>query len=149
MAEKRGGGAAEAAVAERRNRLRRVVLLAQGGYYILTGLWPLAHFSSFSRAVALSVNPFQAQAFGAVLVVIGAHLLEAGRREPPGNSATLLGIAIAGAIAVVDLVWLPRLAAPSALWGDLLMEVAIAIGLVIFYPRLHGERSSSPLPRRR
>ncbi|MGD8867101.1 MAG: hypothetical protein PVI01_05715 [Gemmatimonadales bacterium] len=149
MAVRRGGAVDDGTVAERRNRRRRVVMLVQGTYYILTGLWPLAHFSSFSRAVALSVNPFQAQASGAVLVVIGAYLLEAGRREPPGASATLLGIAIAGAIAVVDLVWLPRLAAPSALWGDLLAEVAIATALVIFYPRLQAERSSRPPPRRR
>lgn len=149
MAERHVGDAADGAVAERRDRWRRVAMIVQGTYYILTGLWPLAHFSSFSRAVALQVNPFQAQAFGAVLVIIGAHLLEAGRREPPGASATLLGIAVAGAIAVIDLVWLPRLAVPSALWGDLLAEVAIAIALVIFYPRLHAERSSAPLSRRR
>lgn len=149
MAERRGGGTADAPVAERRNRWRRVAMLVQGTYYILTGLWPLIHFSSFSRAVALPMNPFQAQTFGAVLVIIGAHLLETARRDYPGASATLLGIAVAGAIAVVDLVWLPRLAVPSALWGDLLAEVAIAIALVIFYPRFHGERSPGPLPRRR
>lgn len=147
MAERRGGGAAEGSAVERRNRFRRLAIMAQGLYYILTGLWPLAHFASFSRAVALPVNPFQAQAFGAVLVVIGAHFMEAGRRAPPGSSATLLGIAVAGAIAVVDMVWLPRLASASALWVDLVAEVAIAVALVVFYPRLQGERS--PLTRRR
>ncbi|NIU53584.1 MAG: hypothetical protein GWN68_10970, partial [Gemmatimonadetes bacterium] len=67
-----------------RDRWRRWVLLAQGVYYVLTGLWPLVHFSSFARALALRVIPFQAQAFAAVLVVIGASLIEAARREPPG-----------------------------------------------------------------
>jgi hypothetical protein len=125
------------------------VILAQGTYYVLTGIWPLAHFSSFSRAVALAVNPFQAQAFGAVLIVIGAHLLEAARRESPDASATLLGLAVAGAVSVVNMIWLPRLGTVSALWGDLLIEVAIAVTLVIFYPRLQGNRNPSPLPRRR
>lgn len=146
MAEGGNGGTA---YAERRSRWRRRVILAQGAYYILTGLWPLAHFSSFSRAVALSVHPFQAQVLGAVLVVVGAHLLEAGRREPPGASATLLGIAVAGAISVVDMVWLPRLGTVSVLWGDLLVQVAIAIALVVFYPRLQDEQNSHPLSRKR
>jgi hypothetical protein len=132
---------------ERRNRWRRLAIMAQGLYYILTGLWPLAHFSTYSRVVALPVNPFQAQVFGAVLVVIGAHFMEAGRREPPGPSVTLLGLAVAGAIAVVDMVWLPRLGSVSALWIDLVAEVAIAVALVVFYPRLQTERN--PLARRR
>jgi len=147
MAAKREEGLANGLTVEKRNRWRRLTLMAQGLYYILTGLWPLAHFSSFSRAVALPVNPFQAQAFGAVLVVVGAHFVEVGRREPPGSSATLLGIAVAGAIAVVDMVWLPRLGSVSALWIDLIAEVAIAVALVLFYPRLQGERN--PITRRR
>lgn len=149
MAEKSGGAVGDGSAVQRRNRWRRRVILLQGAYYVLTGIWPLAHFSSFSRAVALSVNPFQAQAFGAVLVVLGAHLLEAGRREPPGASTTLLAIAVAGAISVINMIWLPRLGAASALWGDLLVEVAIAVALVIFYPRLHGGRDAGSLPRRR
>lgn len=149
MAEGGSGGTADGAPAERRRRWRRLVILVQGAYYILTGLWPLAHFSSFSRAVALSVHPFQAQVLGAVLVVVGAHLLEAGRREPPGASATLLGIAVAGAISVIEMVWLPRLGTVSALWGDLLVQVAIAITLVVLYPRLQDDRNSHPLSRKR
>ena len=147
MADKREGGATNGSAMERRNRRRRLAITAQGLYYILTGLWPLAHFSSFSRAVALPVNPYQAQVFGAILVVLGAHFIETGRRDAPGSSTTLLGIAIAGAIAVVDMVWLPRLGTVSALWIDLVVEVAIAAALVVFYPRLQTERN--PLARRR
>lgn len=141
MADKREGGATNGSAMERRNRWRRLAITAQGLYYILTGLWPLAHFSSFSRAVALPVNPYQAQVLGAILVVVGAHFMEAGRRDAPGSSATLLGIAVAGAIAVVDMVWLPRLGSVSALWIDLVVEVAIAVALVVFYPRLQTERN--------
>lgn len=147
MANRREGGATESSAADRRNRRRRLAIMAQGLYYMLTGLWPLAHFSSYSRALALPVNPFQAQVFGAVLVVIGAHFMEAGRREPPGPSATLLGVAVACAIAVVDMVWLPRLGSVSVLWIDLVAEVAIAVSLVVFYPRTQPERN--PLGRRR
>jgi len=123
-----------------RDRWRRWVLLGQGVYYVLTGLWPLIDFHSFARFVALQVIPFQAQALAAVLVVLGASLIEAARRQPPGPYPTMLGAAVAGAIAVVSLFWLPRLGAVSGLWIDLAIELAIAAALILLYPRGQPER---------
>ncbi len=125
---------------EARDRWRRRVVLAQGAYYILAGVWPLLHFSSYARIVAVDVNPFQAQVFAGMLIVIGAALIEAARREPPGPFPTLLGAAVAGAIALVSLIWLPRLGVASGLWIDLIVEVAIAVTLILLYPRQPPER---------
>ena len=125
---------------ERPDRWRRWVLAAQGIYYIVTGLWPLLHFSSFASVVAFRVNPFQAHVFAALIIVIGGSLLEATRREPPGPFPTMLGIGVASAIALVSLVWLPRLGVASLLWADLAVEVAFAIALAILYPRTPPER---------
>ncbi len=125
---------------ETRNRWRRHVLRGQGAYYILAGVWPLLHFPSYARFVALDVNPFQSQVFSALLIVIGGALIEATRREPPGPFPTLLGAAVAGAIAVVSLIWLPRLGVASGLWADLFVEVAIAVILIVLYPRQPPER---------
>jgi hypothetical protein len=119
--------------------LRRWVLLTQGVYYVLSGLWPLIHFDSFAGFVALNVIPFQAQAFAAVIIVIGASLIEAARREPPGPYPTMLGAAVAGAIGIVSLFWLPRMGAVSGLWIDFAIEVAIASALVLLYPRTQAE----------
>jgi hypothetical protein len=118
-----------------RDRWRRWALLTQGVYYLLTGLWPLLDFDSFASFVALNVIPFQAQAFAAVIIVIGASLIEAARREPPGPFPTMLGLAVAGAIAIVSLFWLPRMGVASGLWIDFAFEVAIAAALVLLYPR--------------
>ncbi len=133
----------EAESQERRDRWRRRVIAAQGIYYLLTGIWPLAHFPSFAGAVGLQINAFQAQSFGAVIAVVGATLAEASRKEPPGAYPTALGIAVAGAVALVSLVWLPRTGAGSALWVDLTIEVAFAVALVVLYPRTQPDRSRS------
>jgi hypothetical protein len=125
---------------ERPDRWRRWVLSGQGGYYVITGLWPLLHFSSFTSVVAFRVNPFQAHVFAAVIIVVGGSLLEAARREPPGRFPTMLGIGVASAIALVSLVWLPRLAVASLLWADLAVEVAFAIALAVLYPRTPPEK---------
>ncbi len=74
---------------EPRDGWRRRVVLAQGVYYIVSGLWPIIHFSSFTAVVRLQLVPFQAHAFAALLVVVGAMLVEASRNEPPGPFPTL------------------------------------------------------------
>ena len=132
---------------ERRDRWRRWALGGQGVYYVATGLWPLLHFDSFADVVAFQVNPFQAQAFAAVIIVVGLALLEAARREPPGPFPTLLGIAVAGAISVVSLTWLPRLGAASGLWADLAVEVAFAVALGVLYPRAQADPTRTPRRR--
>lgn len=133
---------------ERRDRWRRWILAAQGAYYVLTGLWSIIHFSSFTRAVALTINPFQAHAFAAVIVVVGANLAEAARRDAPGRFPTQLGAAVAGAIALVELIWLPRLGPGGALWLDFVVEVAFVVALIVLYPRNQTEDTRSR-PRRR
>jgi hypothetical protein len=133
---------------EARDRWRRRVVIGQGAYYVLTGLWTLAHFSSFAAAVGLRINPFQAQAFAAVIVVVGGCLLEASRREPPGSFPTLLAAAVASAIAIVSLWWLPRMGEPTILWADLAVEVAFAVVLILLYPRAQPERSRTSTRRR-
>ncbi len=126
---------------EARDRWRRRVLAAQGIYYLAIGLWPLVHFDSFAAVIALQVIPFQAQALGAVLAVVGASLLEAVRRGPPPAYPTALGIGVAGAVALVSLLWLPRQPAFSGLWLDVAVEVAIGFALVVTYPRSQNDRS--------
>ncbi len=133
---------------ERRDRWRRWVMLGQGAYYVITGIWTLLHFPSFARIVAQPMNPFQAQVLAAVTVVVGAALIEAARREPPGPYPTLLGAAVAGAIALVSLIWLPRLDTASGLWADLVIEVAIAVTLIVLYPRSQPERGRAAVRRR-
>ena len=138
----------KAQLAEGRDSWRRWVLMALGAYYVLTGLWPLIHFSSFAAFVRLNVNPFQAQAFAAVIIVVGASLVEAARREPPGAYPTLLGVAVAGAIAIVSLAWLPRLGVASGLWIDLVLEVLFIAALVLLYPRAQPERGRAAKRKR-
>jgi len=144
----RGKASFENLTQEGRDRWRRWLLAGQGAYYVLTGLWPLVHFSSFATVMTLHINPFQAQAFGAVIAVLGGSLMDAARREPPGPFPTLLGAAVASAIALVSLWWLPRVSGTSLLWIDLVLEVAIAGGLILFYPRAQPDRSRTSTRRR-
>jgi hypothetical protein len=142
------GSTSDPQLADRRDRWRRWLLSGQGAYYVLTGVWPLVHFPSFADAVALRINPFQAQSFAAVIIVVGGSLIEAARREPPGPFPTMLGAATAAAIALISLWWLPRLGTASILWIDVLVEVAFAVFLVLLYPRAQADRARTTTRRR-
>ncbi len=83
-----------------------------------------------------------------MIIVVGAALIEAARREPPSAYPTMLGTAIAAAIAIVSLFWLPRSGTASGLWIDLVIEVAFAVALVVLYPRAYPERGRSSTRRR-
>jgi hypothetical protein len=120
---------------EPRDLWRRRILLGQGLYYVLTGAWPLLHFDSFADAVGLPINAFQAHAFAALILVVGGCLIEAARRAPVGRHPVLLGASVAGAIALVEVVWLPRFGTFTALWLDLPVEVALTVTLAVLYPR--------------
>lgn len=141
-----GRGRAADPIDAARARWRRRILAGQGAYYMVTGAWPLIHFPSFAHFINLPVNPFQADAFAALVVVVGGTLLEAARREAVGALATLLGLAVAAAIALVEAVWLPRFGVLTPLWIDLGLQVAFALSLGIFYPR---EMEATRVNRRR
>lgn len=128
---------------EVRARWRARVLAGQGVYYLLTGLWPLVHFHSFASIVNLPTQPFQAHRFAVLVVVIGAFLLEHVRRGTTGPSPTLLGLAAAAAIALVEAIWLPRITGASGLWVDLGVQLALVAALTLLYPRETRERRTA------
>ncbi len=145
MAE-RGGRKGESPA--RRDVWRRRIVRVQGAYYALTGLFPLVYFDGWVRVVGFPAEPFQAHLLAAVVLVVGGSLLEAARRGLPGRQATLLAAAVAGALALVELIWLPRLAPRSGLWIDLILQVAFAISLALSFPR-ERDVPAGPGTRRR
>lgn len=89
--------------AERRG-VRRL-LLAQGGYYLATGLWPLFASHSFQKISGPKIDFWLARAIGLVLGVSGGALLFAARRERLTPETALLGSGVAASLGGVDLVY--------------------------------------------
>jgi hypothetical protein len=51
---------------------QRSVLRAQGGYYLVTGLWPLVHLASFEAITGPKVDDWLVRMVGLLAAVIGA-----------------------------------------------------------------------------
>jgi hypothetical protein len=93
LASTRHGGLAERAAA--------ALPLVQGGYYLLTGLWPLAHMRSFEWATGRKTDRWLVRTVGALAAALGSGLLQAGRRgRVPTELRTVSLLAAAGFVAV-------------------------------------------------
>lgn len=111
--------------------------MLQGAYYALTASAALAAFDRFTALVDLPINAFQAWAFGALAIPLGAALFWAGARDIATRFAAGLGAAVALGLALVEAIWLPRFPSRGALWLDLPVEIlfAAALGVALWRSR--------------
>ncbi len=88
--------------------LPRVLTLLHGGFYVLTGIWPVLHLPSFIAFVGPKKEGWLVKTVGALLTVIGSVLVLAGLRQRPGPEFPLLAVGTATALATVDIVYARR-----------------------------------------
>src|SRR5262245_858284 len=81
--------------------------LAQGLYYLLTGLWPLVDIGGYRATTGHAQSPWMAQAFGVLLLAIGGTLCLAAYRRQGSPEVLFLAFGSALGLAGVDvhLVW--------------------------------------------
>lgn len=80
------------------------VLRFQGVYYLMTGVWPLIHMPSFETVTGPKVDDWLVRMVGLLVVVIGATLLVAAKREREDGEVLVLAVGSALAFTAVD-VW--------------------------------------------
>ncbi|HEX7002573.1 MAG TPA: hypothetical protein VF168_00090 [Trueperaceae bacterium] len=86
---------------DRAEVVARALPLVQGGYYLLTGLWPLAHITSFERVTGRKTDKWLVRTVGALAAAIGGGLLQAGRKgHLPRDLRTVARLAAVGFVAV-------------------------------------------------
>ena len=99
-------------------------MLAQGLYYVATGLWPLVHLDSFERATGPKYEIWLVRTVGALATAIGVTLVRASRR--PTRDARFLSIASALAFAAIDVAYAARRRISPVYLGDAAAELAFA-----------------------
>jgi hypothetical protein len=120
---------------------RRGVLTAQSVYYVLTGVWPLVHLSSFELVTGPKTDDWLVHMVGLLALVIGLAVGVAaaqGRVHTPEITTVAAGAAIA--FAAIDL-WYglsghiaPIYLADAAVEGVLLVGLAATPAPSLTYP---------------
>lgn len=77
--------------------------LAQGLYYVLTGLWPVVHMRSFLAMSGPKTDLWLVKTVGLLIAVIGGALIAA--RGDPGAPRLILAAGAAFALAAIDIVY--------------------------------------------
>jgi hypothetical protein len=80
---------------------RRIILGMQSGYYLLTGLWPLLHMSSFMEITENTTDPLLVKTIGILLVCAAiTFLISLYNNE---NSAAVVFLSVSSAIGLLSI----------------------------------------------
>lgn len=116
-----------------------LLAVLQGGFYLLTGLWPIIDLGSFEAVTGPKTDGWLVHTAGGLIAAIGLALLVARARRNLTAEIRLLAICSALVLALIDLVYVigGRIGAIYLL--DALVEIALIAGWV-------AVRRASPHP---
>ncbi|WP_136524459.1 hypothetical protein [Geomonas ferrireducens] len=101
------------------------VALFQGGYFFITGIWPIFSIHSFMAVTGPKTDLWLVKTVGLVLAVIGLALLIAGARSEVALPVVVLATGSAAALAAIDVVYaIKKVIAPVYLL-DAVLEAAL------------------------
>ena len=106
------------------------VCVAQGAYYVLTGVWPLVSLRTFEAVTGPKADGWLVKTVGVLVAVIGAVLLRAGLRGAVDARAhpevPLLATGSAAALAGIDVVYVAKGRIPPVYLADAAVELLLA-----------------------
>ncbi len=120
-----------------RDKLLRLTALCQGGYFLLTGVWPLVHIRSFEAVTGPKVDRWLVKTVGVLVAVVGAMLLYSTRREDLRRLARdvpeipLVAVGTGAALSAVDTIYVAKGRIAPVYLLDTLTEAILIAGWVI------------------
>lgn len=82
--------------------MARLVAIAQGLYFVVSGLWPVLHLPSFLQVTGPKTDLWLVQSFGLLVTGIGLGLLLSTRQHRE-QAALPIGLATATALCAADI----------------------------------------------
>ena len=104
----------------------RRVLIAQGGYYVATGLLPFVSRRAFEAVTGPKREWWLVQTIGALVSVIGGALLSAAWRRRVAPEVVGVAAGSAASLAAIDVVYVAR----RRIAPTYLVDAALQIGLL-------------------
>ena len=116
---------------ERVSPLLRWTVAAQGGFYLLTGIWPLVSLETFELVTGPKTDDWLVQTVGVLAAVIGLALLIGARRARPSLETSALGSLAALGFASVDLVFVLGGRISAIYLADAVVEMAFLAAVLL------------------
>ncbi len=99
--------------------------VAQGAFYIATGVWPILHMRSFEAVTGEKTDDWLVKTVGAMIAVAGATMTVAGLRRRVTPEIAMLAAGSAAALAAVDVIYNQKGVIPPVYLLDAVAEAGL------------------------
>jgi hypothetical protein len=105
----------------------RILLYCQGIYFLITGIWPLAHMPSFLKVTGDKVDLWLVDTVGLLVGAIGIGLLLAARRAFPEASTIAIAMGSAAGLAFIDIKYVITGTIAPVYLGDAVAQLGLLL----------------------
>lgn len=102
-----------------------MVCLAQGSYFLLTGVWPLLHMRSFLAVTGPKTDLWLVRTVAALIIAIALTLLLGFVRNEISPEVRLLAMTSALALLAVDVIYVMKKVISPIYLADAVVEVVL------------------------
>jgi ABC-type cobalamin transport system permease subunit len=104
--------------------------LAQGVYFLSTGLWPLVDDRSFQRVTGPKPELWLVKTVGVLVSLIGGTLIVSGAKQAVTAETALLGASTAAGLAGIDITYTAKGRISPVYLLDAVLEAALVFGWI-------------------
>ena len=113
--------------------------LAQGAFYVATGVWPLVSVRTFEAVTGPKVDRWLVKTVGALVTVVGGVLVAAGSQRRVTPEIALLAAGSAAVLASIDAVYVAK----GRISPVYLLDAAVELPLAAAWGLLQSEADGS------
>jgi hypothetical protein len=106
-----------------------VAALLQGGYYLLTGAWPLVSLATFEAVTGPKTEDWLVHTVGVLVIVIGAVLLTAATQRGVHAPVVVLAVGSAAGLAAIEFFYVLR----GVIWPIYMLDAVGELGLIALW----------------
>jgi hypothetical protein len=110
----------------------------QGSYFLLTGVWPLLHMSSFLAVTGPKTDLWLVETVGILVAAIGAGLLLSAIRATQGLEIPIIAVLASLGLTAIDVIYTSRGVISKVYLADAVPEILFVvawIGYALYFKR--------------
>jgi hypothetical protein len=104
----------------------RLAALLQGGYFVLTGVWPLINMASFEAVTGPKTDDWLVHTVGVLVIVIGLALVAGSLKSELPAPVVVLAIGSSAGLAAVEFFYVLR----GVIWPIYMLDAVGELGLI-------------------
>jgi hypothetical protein len=116
----------------------RILAGIQGSYFLLTGVWPLLHMSSFLAVTGPKTDLWLVETVGILVAAIGAGLLLSAIRATQGLEIPFIAVLASLGLMAIDVIYTSRGVISKIYLADAVPEILFVvawIGYALYFKR--------------